>query len=233
LPGIDKQTFIESVSARMFFKPDSLRSVLDDKTFLATLDSDPKSILGRLWPDTYQFYWTASPQTVVTKMVRSFEENKATLGLDNASKLGLTEEEVLTLASIVEWESKDPEEKKMIAGLYLNRIKKGMRLQADPTVAYAIGSRRRLTFEDYKYEHPYNTYRIDGLPPGPINNPSVESIRAALNPVSHNYVYMVASPTGKHVFTSTWSEHKVESEKWRRWIRLQVKKKQQRESNEG
>jgi UPF0755 protein len=106
-----------------------------------------------------------------------------------------------------------------------------MRLQADPTVNYAIGERRRLFYEDYRVRHPFNTYRIKGLPPAPINNPALSSIKAALQPEEHDYLYMVAEPgaTGYHVFTKTYAAHKRESRKWTQWLREQYRIKEQRE----
>jgi UPF0755 protein len=228
-PGMDRQTLVESVAARMHFPADSLHAVLNDSGFLAKAGLKKEEVLGRLWPDTYFFFWTASAKSVVTRLLETFNENARQFDFSKGAAYGLNTNEVLTLASIVEWESKDAEERKQVAGLYLNRLKKRMRLQADPTVAFAIGSRRRLTFKDYAVKHPYNTYQVDGLPPGPINNPSKTAIEAALAPASHGYIYMVASPTGKHVFTSTWEAHKIESEKWRRWLRQQVKIREERE----
>lgn len=229
-PGVDPQTIAESLAARLHFTADSVLNVLSNAEIMAAHGISVKEAPGRLWPDTYMIYWTASAPSVVARMLDAFSANMSKFDFNAASRNGLKSvNDVLTLASIVEWESKDADERKMIAGLYLNRLRKGMRLQADPTVAYAIGSRRRLTFADYQTKHPYNTYQIDGLPPGPINNPSRSAIDAALNPSVHNYIYMVASPSGKHVFTSTWEEHKIESEKWRRWLRQQVKIREARE----
>lgn len=233
LPGIDLQTFAESVAAKLALKPDSLLKVLEDEAFLRRFGTTKTQAPGRLLPETYQFYWTTGARTVVARIFEEFDRKTSGIDFTTANKRGLRPAEVITLASIVEWESKDPEERRMIAGLYLNRLKKGMRLQADPTVAFAVGARRRLTFQDYRFEHPYNTYQNNGLPPGPINNPSLSSIKAVVNPVDHKFIYMVASPTGKHVFTSTWEEHKAESEKWRRWLRKQYKIKQERERQSG
>ncbi len=104
-----------------------------------------------------------------------------------------------------------------------------MRLQADPTINYVIGERRRILYEDYKIDHPYNTYINSGLPPGPITNPSLSSIEAALYPENHDYLYMVASPDGSHDFSETFEEHKRKSAKWRQWLQEQYRIKRQRE----
>jgi UPF0755 protein len=118
---------------------------------------------------------------------------------------------VLNLAAIVEWEAHLEEEKPRIAGVYLNRLRAGWPLQADPTVQYALlqieGQKRRLLFRDYQIDHPYNTYRVQGLPPGPITNPSPTSIQAVLNPEQHDYFYFVAKGDGGHLFSRTLAEH--------------------------
>ena len=100
-------------------------------------------------------------------------------------------------------------------------MNRGMRLQADPTVSYALGRRGRLSVRDYRFEHPYNTYRINGLPPGPITNPAISSIRAVLAPEEHDYLFMVARPDGYHNFSRTFAQHQRYVAEWRRWLREQ------------
>jgi UPF0755 protein len=128
-----------------------------------------------------------------------------------AERQGLTVEEVLRVASIVEWETNHVPEKSTVAGVYLNRLKQRWRLDADPTVQYALiqieGRRRRLLYADYSIDHPYNTYRYRGLPPGPVTNPSPSSIEAVVNPKEHNYMFFVARGDGSHTFTRTLREH--------------------------
>ena len=142
---------------------------------------------------------------------------------DQISQSRYSLSEIVTLASIVEMEAKVADEKPRIAGLYLNRLSRNMLLQADPTVIYAVGERRRLLFKDYRVDHPYNTYLYAGLPPGPITNPDESSIRAVLQPEEHDYFYMVASPNGSHRFSRTFEEHRQASEEWRRWIQEQYR----------
>jgi UPF0755 protein len=122
-------------------------------------------------------------------------------------ELGKTQSEILTLASIVEAESNMDEERPKVAGVYWNRLKKKMRLEADPTVQYALGEERRLRFPDLDFDSPYNTYRHAGLPPGPINNPGKLSILAALYPEQHEYLFFVATGTGGHRFAKYYSDH--------------------------
>src|SRR5690625_3858180 len=131
--------------------------------------------------------------------------------------------EVVTLASITELEARYSDEKVRISGLYLNRLETGMLLQADPTVLHSLGERRRLLFEDYRVEHAYNTYLHPGLPPGPITNPDLASIRSVLNQEQHDYLYLVATPYGYHKFSRTFSDHRQASEEWRRWIQEQYR----------
>lgn len=189
-------------------------------------------LFSRMLPNTYNVYWTSSPEAVVRRILDEFER-EVEVGLRqeiNASDLTL--DEALVLASIVEWEAKVRSEKRRISGLYLNRLNRRMRLQADPTVAYAIGEKRRLLYEDYEVDHPYNTYRINGLPPGAITNPALETIRAVLDPEEHDYLYMVAQADGTHAFNTTYAGHLESSRLWRNFLREQERIRRQREREE-
>lgn len=191
-----------------------------------------ESLFARMLPATYELYWDASPSNIVDRVLRDFDTRTASMAKGSS---GLNLNEALILASIVEWEAAKDDEKPKIAGLYVNRLNRRMRLQADPTVSYAIGERRRLFYDDYRVDHPFNTYKFRGLPPAPINNPSITSIEAALNPEKHDYLYMVAEMggTGYHVFTKTYIDHKKESRKWTKWLREQYKIREQRELEEN
>jgi len=192
-----------------------------------------EELFSRMLPNTYQLYWTSSPEAVVRRLYREFEE-KVKIGLaEEITQSTFTIDEVISLAAIVEWEARDANEKARISGLYQNRLERNMRLQADPTVIYALGERRRLLYEDYSFDHPYNTYMNAGLPPGPITNPDLRSIRAVLNPEEHNFLFMVATPEGNHVFNETFEEHRESSEKWRRWLREQYRIKRALERKEA
>jgi UPF0755 protein len=122
-------------------------------------------------------------------------------------ELGMTRHEAVILASIIEGEVRYGPDRKFVSSVYHNRLERGMRLQADPTVIYALGLRRRLFQRDYRTPSPYNTYLIDGLPPGPISQPSEASIEAALYPHDTDYLYFVARGDGKHIFSRTYDEH--------------------------
>jgi UPF0755 protein len=189
-----------------------------------------EKLLSRMLPDSYDMYWTSSAENVVARLLAEFNRRVKEELAEEIETHNLTLDEIVTLASIVEWEARDNAEKPKISGLYQNRLERGMLLQADPTVLYALGERRRLLFADYQYNHPYNTYQNSGLPPGPITNPDLSSIRAVLFPEQHDYLYMVATPEGTHQFSRTFREHQRASEEWRRWLREQYRIKRERET---
>ena len=230
LPGLTKERLISSLSQQLQFDSVAIKNTLSDSSFLAEEEISPDELLGRMYPNTYSLYWTSTPETVIRRILREFREAVYNRYKERMEELDMTVNEVLALASIIEWEANKNEEKATVSGLYWNRLKRGMLLQADPTVNFAVNERRRLLYEDYRMAHPYNTYIHKGLPPGPITNPSGSSIEAALYPEDHNYLYMVASPEGTHVFTETFDEHKKESAKWRQWIREQYRIKREREA---
>lgn len=232
LPGTTPDRFSETISAKLNFGQNELAQALTDSSYLAEKGFTPEQLFGRMLPETYLVYWTSTPKEFINKVVREFDSAITEEFRNRAEELDHSIDEILTLASIVEWEAKNQDEKPKISGLYWNRLNRGMRLQADPTVNYALGERRRLLFEDYQIDHPYNTYVNKGLPPGPITNPSLPTIEATLYPEDHDYLYMVANPEGGHVFTKSFREHQIESEKWRIWLREQYRIKRQREAEE-
>lgn len=165
---------------------------------------------GYLYPATYTFPLGTAPESVLRAMVRRYRAVWTPAMRARADSLGLSEREVVTLASIVEGEARVWRERPLISAVYHNRLRRGMRLQADPTVQYALGERRgRLLYADIDSvaESPYNTYRIAGLPPGPIASPSAGAIEAALHPAESDVLYFVARRDGTHVFTRSLAEH--------------------------
>lgn len=170
-------------------------------------------------PDTYEFYWTDSPEKVIEKLVVERDNFWNKERTAKAERIGLTPVEIMTLASIIEEESNKKDELPMIARLYMNRLDQGMRLQADPTVKFALGNfaLRRLSKHDLLYKSPYNTYVTDGLPPGPIRIPAKASIDAVLNAPQHNYLYMCAKDdfSGYHNFAVSYSAHQVNAARYR------------------
>jgi len=228
-PGMTYDRFYQRIANQFSFEADELRELMQDEDFIREeLGLDPHLLFGRMIPNTYQMFWTISPQQFLNRMLTEFDR-VVTRMEEQIEESGLNVDEVITFASIVELEARYDHEKPKISGLYWNRLNSRWRMQADPTVSYALGERRRLTFADYRFSHPYNTYQIHGLPPGPITNPSISSIRAVLNPESHDYMFMVATPEGTHAFTRTLAEHRVESEKWRTWLREQRRLREERE----
>lgn len=230
LPGYLQPQLIQRISDSFRFDSVALKKTLEDSIFLSQQGVDTAKVIGHLYPNTYSFYWTTSPKKVVNRLLDTFQEGIVSKYKDRFQELDKSVNEIITLASIIEWEAGNENEKVIISGLYWNRLEKGMRLQADPTVNFAVGERRRLTFKDYKVDHPYNTYLYSGLPPGPITNPSESSIKAALYPKEHNYFYMVASPEGNHNFSKTFQEHQQKSAEWRAWLQEQYRIKREREN---
>jgi UPF0755 protein len=191
-----------------------------DEHFIHGQGIDAPSLEGYLMPETYSFYWQTDEKEILERMLEGFKKFYCDSLVARQEKLGKTQLQILTLASIVEAESNLDEERPVIAGVYWNRLKKGMRLGADPTVQYALGSERRLKFADLEVNSPYNTYKNTGLPPGPINSPGKASILAALYPDDNDYLYFVATGVGGHRFAKNYSEHQKNIIKYHRTRRL-------------
>jgi UPF0755 protein len=174
-----------------------------------------ESLEGYLYPDTYDFPPLLGAKAVIIRQLKNFEK-KVWEGLNKPKNL----HEAIIHGSLVELEAGRDDERPIIAGVIENRLEKGMRLQIDASLLYGIQKWRRLTFADYRnIPGPYNLYRVDGLPPGPICSPTVISIKAALNPAKHDHLYYVALPTGNSLFAPTYEEHKRNIEKRKKAIR--------------
>lgn len=176
---------------------------------------------GSLLPETYHFPRGTNRQVIVDHMKKAMQQTVAHAWAGRPKDCPLkTPEEMVTLASIVEKETALPRERPIVAAVFLNRLKIGMPLQADPTVLYALTAgmmtHRSLSLEDLKVDHPHNTYRHMGLPPSPIANPGLQSLHAVLNPANVSYLYFVADGSGGHVFATTLEEHQRNHEAWRR-----------------
>lgn len=182
-----------------------------------------ESFEGYLYPETYNFDEESSPEKIIETMHKMFLK-KIQSNLQDIHNSGYTLHEVMTLASIVQGEVRVASEAENISALYQNRLKKKMLLQADPTIQYLLDEPRRLYKKDLEIDNRYNTYKYTGLPPGPINNPSIEIVKAVLHPAKVNFVYMVAKGNGEHYFNETWDEHLADKSKFDR-----VRKKVARE----
>ena len=190
---------------------DEMRKLLNDSAACAKYDKTPATIACLLMPDTYEFYWNITPEKMLDRMNDYYNEFWNSDRKAKAEKLRLTPDEVATIASIVEEETVKADERGKVARLYLNRYHQGMRLQADPTVKFALGdfSIKRITVPMTQISSPYNTYRVNGLPPGPIRLPEKSTIDAVLDAPQHDYLYMCARPdfSGYHDFTRDYEGH--------------------------
>jgi len=167
-----------------------------------------ESLEGYLLPETYEFTFEATPSDIVRRMARELDAQFVGPNAEAIAGSKLSLHEIITLASLVEREAKVAGDRPKIAGVLINRLAQGMKLQCDATVQYALGEHKaRLTFADLKVDSPYNTYLHAGLPPGPIAAPGIASLRAALRPAKTDALFYVARPDGSHVFTRTYEEH--------------------------
>ena len=199
-----------NISKRL--EPDSIALVntFTNDSIIASYGYVPETFISMFIPNTYEFYWNTSPTRFLERMKKESDKFWSSRN-DAVSKTGLSKEEVMTLASIVYEETKLKSEMARIAGVYMNRLRKNMPLQADPTVKFAVGdfSLKRVLNKHLKVDSPYNTYINLGLPPGPICMPSIDAINAVLNYEHHDYLYFCAKAdlSGSHAFAKTLSEH--------------------------
>jgi len=204
------------------------KSACKNKLLLWKWGISEDSVEGYLFPNTYLFSEEEDVQDIIGRMINEYKERITLAFRDRMKVLGMNENEIITLASIIEGEAIYDSERAVISGVYHNRLNIGMRLQADPTIQYIItDSPRRLLNKDLKIKSPYNTYLNKGLPPGPINNPGIESIKAALYPDETDYIYFVATGDGYHTFSRTKEEHNIAKRKFQK-IRRQLKRQQKK-----
>lgn len=191
---------------------------------LSDLGLDPDKVMTIIIPNTYDIYWNTSPRTFLERMQKESNKFWTNSRLEKVKNLEISKEEVYIVASIIEEETNDNDEKPIMASLYLNRMRKGMNLGADPTIKFAVGdfSIKRVTFNHINStaSNPYNTYKNKGLPPGPICTPSIPSIDAVLKGVKTDYLYFCAKPdfSGNHNFASSDVEHMENAKKYRRFL---------------
>lgn len=207
----------------MGFELDEILDISKDYHFLKKHNIKASTIEGYLFPDTYLFFNGDTPTSVLDNVVSEYKNFWRDAFRDRARELNMTEHEVVTLASIIEGEAIYDKERPTISGVYHNRLNRGMRLQADPTIQYIIeDGPRRLLNRDLRIDSPYNTYKHKGLPPGPINSPGAQSLKAALYPEENEYLFFVARGDGYHTFTTNEKDHnnaKKQLQKLRRELR--------------
>ena len=211
--------FVEKVGNRFFFAPVELAHLLHDSTFLRNYDLNKATCSAIFIPNSYDFYYDITAREFFDQMYHIYQNFWNDQRRQQAKQIGLTPIEVSTLASIVEEENFRPSEKAIIAGLYINRLHKGMLLQSDPTVKFAIGdfARKRILNADLQTDSPYNTYRNAGLPPGPIRIPEASTIDSVLHYQHHNYLFMCAKEdlSGYHNFTHSAAIHAQNAARYR------------------
>lgn len=225
---LNNERLPEEVAGKVarFIETDSLTllNAILDPTRLKDIGYTPETVISLFIPNTYEMYWNTSADDFLKRMVKEkeafWEKNNR---MAKAKALNLTPTEVYTLASIVERETNADREKPTIAGVYLNRLKTGMKLQADPTCVFATRdfATKRVTQFHTGFDSPYNTYLYTGLPPGPISMASIPSIDAVLNPEKHDYIFFCAKPddSGTHAFAATLAGHNVNVDKFRVYMR--------------
>ncbi len=207
----------------------SIDALLRNTTFLEERGYTSETVMSLFIPNTYELFWNTNAEAFFDRMQK---ENttfwNAKNRKDKAAQQGMSPQEVYTLASIVERETNQKDEKPRIAGVYLNRLEIGMLLQADPTVVFATRdfTTRRVTYKHLEYDSPYNTYKYPGLPPGPISMAEISSIDAVLDAEEHNYVYFCAigDGTGYHAFAKTLSGHNANAKRYYRNLRKRGKR---------
>jgi len=205
--------------------PEKFKALCYDSSVLKQWGIDAESLEGYLLPETYYFYWNMDEKDIADKLVRQCLQIFTDSVQIRMQQINFNRHQILTLASIVEGEAIVDDERATIASVYYNRLRRRIKLQADPTIQYILqDSPRRLLLKDLEIDSPYNTYKYYGLPPGPINNPGRKSIMAVLYPQQTDYLYFVARGDGRHTFTRSAAEHAREKEKFDR-IRREVNRK--------
>ena len=216
LEGDSLREVAEKVSEKGIISIEDFVQLSSDEDFLASYEIDAPTFEGYLFPDTYKIPKGMNPEDAIGMMINKMREEYSGELMVRASKLGLSEREVLTLASIIEKEAATDEERYLISAVYHNRLREGIPLQADPTAIYGIKSfREKIIAKDLQRKTPYNTYIIKGLPPGPIASPSIKSINAALYPADVPYIYFVSNNDGTHQFSVTAEEHQAAVKSYR------------------
>lgn len=209
-----------AIAGQVMIDSASIVNRLSDPVFLDSIGYTPANVYCMIIPNTYEVYWNISPDALLSRLVKERDRFWNQERRDKAGSIGLTPQQVTTLASIIEEETAKNDELPIVAGLYMNRLHRNMPLQADPTVVFALGGERpkRVLKVHLEVDSPYNTYKYPGLPPAPIRFVSTRSIDAVLNYSKHNYLYMCAKEdfSGYHNFTSSLSQHNANAARYQR-----------------
>ena len=232
-PDRKKITFLEGwnmnqvashLSKELNFNYSEVLKLFSDEKLIKELQINSNTLEGYLFPETYYFFEGVDEISVIKRLVKEHKRFWNDANISKADSLGFTSYEIITLASIIEGEAIYDSERSIISAVYHNRLKIGMKLQADPTVQYIIDDGpRRLLNRDLRIKSPYNTYMYQGLPPGPINSPGRQSLIAALNPQNNDYLYFVAKGDGYHTFSRNEKEHERAKRAFQR-VRKKVKR---------
>ncbi len=228
LEGWSIEKIAEYLSSIMGFEKDDIMALAEDQNFLNSNGIEANSLEGYLYPDTYFFFKGETQKSVLNHLVLQYKSFWKKSFKMRAIELGMSEHEILTLASIIEGEAIFDIERPKISAVYHNRLNIGMKLQADPTIQYIIDDGpRRLLNRDLRIQSPYNTYLNKGLPPGPINSPGRKSILAALYPEENDFFYFVAKGDGYHSFSTNEIDHNKAKKRLKKY-RRSIKKKQKK-----
>ncbi|MEO5673870.1 MAG: endolytic transglycosylase MltG [Chitinophagales bacterium] len=217
-----KEDVVSFVSHKLEADSITLITALNDPVYLRNFNLEPDAAIALFIPNTYEFYWNTSSEQFLIRMKKEYDRFWNEQRKQLAKSVNLTPVQVITLASIIEEETNYNHEKPRMAGLYLNRLKAGMKLQADPTVKFALKNftLRRILYVHLSYESQFNTYRYPGLPPGPICTPSITSVDAVLHAERNDYFYFCADPDkpGTSVFARTLKEHQLNARRYQYWL---------------
>lgn len=223
-----KGRIAQRIASQMMVDSTSVMNALNDEIFLSEYGFTPENVFALIIPDSYQMYWTASVREIFDRFKKEYDEFWTPERVQLAKAQGLTPMEASVVASIVSGETLKEFEFPLIAGVYLNRLHKGMKLQADPTICFCYDyTLNRVLRKHLQIDSPYNTYKYAGLPPAPINVPSKACLEAVLHPDTHNYIFFCASPAfdGTHRFAVTYSEHQRNAREFQRALTARLRAK--------
>lgn len=213
-----KEDLAEKITANLEVSQEQFLTLLQDSVYIRKFDFEEETIMAMFIPNTYELWWNTSPEGLFDRMYKEYQAFWTEEKKQKAQALGLSPKEVSTLASIVQAESQKADERSKIARVYLNRMKIGMPLQADPTLVFATGdfTLKRVLNVHKEIDSPYNTYKFTGLPPGPINLPDINSLNAVLNADDNKYLYFCAKEdfSGYHAFAETYNEHMINARRY-------------------